>query len=117
MPGSPALPSGSVSAATRSPASSAPSETRTRAIDVSSRRMPTITGRTAGVDSRVASARLTWNSARASRSRAFAISVRDRWMATSWPTTIPMNSRTTRLSHSFGSSTVSVYSGRTNRKS
>ena len=30
-----------------------------------------------GVDSRCASARLTWNSARASRSRAFAISVRD----------------------------------------
>ena len=35
--------------------------------------MPTITGSTAGVDSRVASARLTWNSARASRSRATAM--------------------------------------------
>ena len=79
--------------------------------------MPTITGSTAGVDSRVASARLTWNSARASRSRALAICVRDRWIATSWPTMIPTNSRTMRLSHSFGSLTVSVYSGRTNRKS
>ena len=40
-------------------------------------------GSTAGVDARVASSRLTWNSARASRSLALAISVRDRWSATS----------------------------------
>ena len=35
-----------------------------------------MTGSTAGVDARVASARLTWNSARASRSRATASSAR-----------------------------------------
>ena len=74
-------------------------------------------GRTAASDERVASSRLTRNRAWASRSRASAISARDRWSAASWPTTMPTNSSSTRLSHSPGSATVNVNTGATNRKS
>ena len=77
---------------------SGPSAIQTRAIRLSSRRIAAIVGRTAGVEARVASARLTWNRERASRSRATASSARRRWRAASWPTAIPVNRRRTRFS-------------------
>ena len=85
--------------------SARPRPARGRPRSAGSRRSP---GRTAIVDARVASARLTWNSATASRSRSTAASARARWAAASWPTTIPPTSRRTRLSHSPGSPTVKV---------
>ena len=76
-----------------------------------------ISASTAIVADRVASARLTRNWAIASRSRSTAASARARWVAASWPTTIPPTSRRTRLSHSPGSVTTNVWTGSTNRKS
>ena len=74
-------------------------------------------GSTAIVDGRVASPRLTRNSARASCSRARARSVWERCSAVSSPTTIPTNSNRPRLSHSPGSPTVKAWTGAMNRKS
>ena len=68
-----------------------------------------ISGRTSGVDWRVASARLTRNRARASRSRASAISVATRWMRAELADDDADEQQHDALSHSAGSWTVSVY--------
>ena len=115
--GRPPDPSRTSRPTTRSRASSGPSATQTRAIAVSAARVRAIVGSTSRVEDRVASSRLTRNSAIASRSRSRAWSARERWSAASWPTTIPVNRSSTRLSHSPGSETVKVRSGWMNRKS
>ena len=92
-----------------------PNATQTRSMPVCSPQdvgdIGSTAGRTAGRE-----ARLTPNSARASRSRAAAVSARARWSAASWPTTTPTKSRRKTLSQLPGSAIASVKRGSVNRK-
>ena len=69
---------------------------------VARRSVSTIDDKATSVCDRVASARLTWNRTRASRSRTSAASARLRWRAARWPTTIPTASSRTRFDQLLG---------------